>query len=423
MLNEKKHIPSRIYVVVSLLSFAALLLSFLLSRGEMISRWFFQDTRDTGMDFFHSIEYLRGRAPYDRFNTLYPPLANLLFYVIYRFIPYWIVESWEDSFSASVAARGTNIDLRTYQAPMVMFLLFLIMCTILLVAFSELTLKNRKEAKLVGICTMFSIGVLYAFERGNILILSVILLMYFLLNYKSEKAWKRETAIVALAIAAGLKLYPAFFGVLLLRDKQWKAAIKAVIYGVLTVVLPCLVLQEGIRAIRVWLEVVRSFANEGSANWVGLGFSNLLYMLRHLLEQGIGVTMDDGGFQILTYMVVACLLISSIFERKEWKAVFSIVLALVLFQSQGIYILSMFLLPLLLLLRDENMPKGVDAVWFGVLILLTIPFPYPILGIQSKTGCQAILDISAIAYLVSLAVFWARKIVVWTRSKYLDRAK
>jgi len=33
----------------------------------LISRYYFYDTRDTGMDFFHSIEYVRGRVPYEKF--------------------------------------------------------------------------------------------------------------------------------------------------------------------------------------------------------------------------------------------------------------------------------------------------------------------------------------------------------------------
>ena len=158
MLDKKRHIPSRIYIAVSLISLIALLTCFLLSRGDTMSQWLFRDTRDTGMDFFHSIEYLRGRIPYEKFGTLYPPLANLFFYVIYRFIPLDVVEKWADTFEASISARGTDIDLRTYQAPMVMFILFVILCSLLLVMFCELLLKNRSEAKWVGFFAVLSIS-------------------------------------------------------------------------------------------------------------------------------------------------------------------------------------------------------------------------------------------------------------------------
>ena len=45
------------------------------------------------------------------------------------------------------------------------------------------------------------------------------------------------------AIAAGFKLYPAFLGVLLLRDKNYLAAVRTVLYGVVCPVLPAVLLQ------------------------------------------------------------------------------------------------------------------------------------------------------------------------------------
>ena len=369
-----------------------------------MSQWFFRDTRDTGMDFFHSIEYLRGRIPYAKFGTLYPPLANLFFYVIYRLIPLDVVEKWADTFEASISARGTDIDLRTYQAPMVMFILFVILCSLLLVMFCELLLKNRSEAKWVGFFAVLSIGVLYSFERGNIVLVSVILLLYFVLNYKSENKWIRETALIALAISAGLKLYPAFFGVLLIRDKQWKASIRAIIYGVLTVIIPCFAFHEGIDVIKIWLRVTFSFADSGSSKWLGLGFTNFLYMINHILDVLFGVTVPDGCFRVISYLVVTGLLLHSFFEKKEWKAVLEIVFALILFQNQGVYVFSMFLIPLFLFLRDEDNLKKSNVVWFSAMVLLTIPFPYPVFGITSGIGCQIILDISVVAYLIELLI-------------------
>lgn len=420
MLDKKRHIPSRIYIAVSLISLIALLTCFLLSRGDTMSQWLFRDTRDTGMDFFHSIEYLRGRIPYEKFGTLYPPLANLFFYVIYRFIPLDVVEKWADTFEASISARGTDIDLRTYQAPMVMFILFVILCSLLLVMFCELLLKNRSEAKWVGFFAVLSIGVLYSFERGNIVLVSVILLLYFVLNYKSENKWIRETSLIALAISAGLKLYPAFFGVLLIRDKQWKASIRAIIYGVLTVIIPCFAFHEGLDAIKIWLRVTFSFADSGSSKWLGLGFTNFLYMISHILDVLFGITVPDGCFRAISYLVVAIFLLHSFFEKREWKAVFEIVFALTLFQDQGLYVLSMFLIPLFLFLRDEDNLKKSNVVWFCAMVLLTIPFPYPVLGITSRIGCQIILDISVVAYLIELLIMSILKFKTFYTKKALN---
>ena len=47
--------------------------------------------------FFHSIEYMRGRMPYGQFDTLYPPLANLFFYVLYLLVPKTQSDTWTES--------------------------------------------------------------------------------------------------------------------------------------------------------------------------------------------------------------------------------------------------------------------------------------------------------------------------------------
>lgn len=79
--------PISVFSVTGIFAMCVLACCFLFSHGELIEHYFFYDTRDTGMDFFHSLEYVRGMAPYALFNTLYPPLANLLFYVLYMVIP------------------------------------------------------------------------------------------------------------------------------------------------------------------------------------------------------------------------------------------------------------------------------------------------------------------------------------------------
>ena len=92
-----------------------------ITSGDIFSKLFFEDVYDTGMDFFHSIEYTKGRSPYALYNTLYPPLANLLFYLLFCLVPSWQHEQWADTFLGGIKARGTNIDLRVIQPTMLMY--------------------------------------------------------------------------------------------------------------------------------------------------------------------------------------------------------------------------------------------------------------------------------------------------------------
>ena len=56
--------------------------------------------------------------------------------------------------------------------------------------------------------------------------------MFFVFNYNSENTVIRNLALLSLAIATGLKLYPVFFGLLLLNKKHKEDAVKAIVYDV-----------------------------------------------------------------------------------------------------------------------------------------------------------------------------------------------
>ena len=105
--------PVRCFIVLSQLSFTITVLCFLLSKGRLIRRFFYLDGRDTLMDHMHSIEFLKGNDPYGSFKTLYPPLANLYYRLIYLFIPESVTEVWPDSYAGETFLRETEFDLRT----------------------------------------------------------------------------------------------------------------------------------------------------------------------------------------------------------------------------------------------------------------------------------------------------------------------
>ena len=63
--KNRRLTPMQIYCWATVACLAVLLLALLASRGTLLHRFFFYDVTDTGMDFFHSIEYMRGRMPTD----------------------------------------------------------------------------------------------------------------------------------------------------------------------------------------------------------------------------------------------------------------------------------------------------------------------------------------------------------------------
>lgn len=376
-LSNRKIAPITLYCAISLISLFVLCACFILSRGRLISHYFFYDTRDTGMDFFHSIEYVRGRSPYKLFNTLYPPLANLFFYVLYVMVPRGVSQNWAPTFEGGVLARGTDIDLRTHQAPMLLFILFVMIASWMLISMIRTILKKHTLgwANCAALCFLLCPGCLFAIERGNILFVTVPLILFFLEYRDSENKILRELALLSLAVAAGLKLYPAFFGVLLLRDKKYGQATRAVLYGILSVILPALVFQEGLKGIPMWLSVVFDFGSGDTMPWVGTGFANILHRIALYAQVYLGIEIGTQWFSAAAIILSVFLLLISLVLKKEWQSTLAITMAIILFQSQGQYIFSFLVIPMVLFLAEEEQFNRHNVFPFLLLTTMTIHLP------------------------------------------------
>ena len=373
---QKAKDPAWVFCAVSLLGMAAVAVCIFASRGDWIRQYFFYNDRDTGMDFFHSIEYVKGRMPYGLFDTLYPPLANVFFYLLYLLIPKSISDNWVSDFDASVEMRGTADDLRSYQAPMLLFLLFVVIVVYALYVMTDKFLAGSvQHRKAVIFCALFSYGVLYGIERGNIILLCWVLMAFFLYYRNAESPILREAACLALAVAAGFKLYPAFLGLLLVKEKKTLPAIRTVLYGIAALVLPLYLFNEGLYGLQMWLEVVFGFGSDTQYPWVGNGFANIAANIGYFLDPVLGTSMAEQNYALAGIAVALVLLVCALFLKKEWEAVLALVLAMMMFQSQADYIYCLYLLPLLLFLAQEKRLDRRNALPFGVMLLFTVQLP------------------------------------------------
>lgn len=394
--------PSRVFCTASVLSLIVLILSFVATRGDLISRYFWWDQRDTGMDFFHSMEYVRGRVPYEQFDTLYPPLANLFFLCLYYIVPVQVSANWAPSFAHSIQYRGSYLDLRTYQAPMLLFILVLVITAWMLVTLIICMLKRMsyKQANSVALCILLSPGMMMAFERGNILFFVVPLCIFFVHYRKSENWMLRELALVALAIAAGLKLYPAFFGVLLLKDKKYAQAARAVLYGILSVILPCFAFKEGLSGIPMWLSVVMNFGGAGIAPHIGTSFANILHRIALYAQNYLGIYVPTGGFAVCGMVVSLLLLFVSLFLKKDWQSVLAITFAVIMFSSNGQYIYGFVCVPAIFILMEEEQFNRGNIVPYVLTMLLCIHLPlfYTHLGSYPDVAARQLISVLIVCW-------------------------
>ena len=166
---------------------------------------------------FLQLEYY-AKAPLN--GTNYPPLAVIFHKLLYLFVP--SVAGVEKSFSINYL-----LNLYILGTALSLFILF----------FSSIDGTNRQ--KIFYSAVMFLTGpILFAYERMNIIFISLIGTLVFVLFYPSKNKWLKEFALISLAVAANIKLFPAVFGALLLKEKKWKEAVRAALYGIAMFVIP-----------------------------------------------------------------------------------------------------------------------------------------------------------------------------------------
>ncbi len=372
--------PLQLFSICIIGSFILSILVNTFTGGEVFRQLLFSDRIDTGMDFYNSITYTRGAVPYTQYGTLYPPLANLLFYFFCSNVPQSQQLSWGASLTENVALRATANDLRVQQPTAMMYILFVVITCIALALLAAAIVEGSFASKaLFGFSLLFTTGTIWALERGNIIILVVILSLFFVVYHQSSSAVIRELALLSLAFAAGLKLYPAFLGILLIREKKWKQAIRTILYGLAMFILPFFFF-EGIEGIQKFFRVLFSF-NSASSDITGLSGLSLVQISKTFLAIFHLTTNVSAILSMVQWVAYASVLVGFFLcfvYRVSWKAVAMLCLFTVIVPGKMVfYGVMMMLVPLILFLRDYE-SAGRWKTWYFILFFFmfaVLPWP------------------------------------------------
>lgn len=163
--------------------------------------------------------------------------------------------------------------------------------------------------------------------------------------------WKREIALILFACCAGFKLYPAIFGLIFIKKKEWKKVVRLLIYGIIAVFAPFLVIDgaDGFRGLyktltgfATYIDPNRANTVCGMAKWLGLK----LNMTETAAESfGIGVN----------YLFFFGMLLMFFLAKKLWQEALFLTAILVHFiPSNYEYTSVYYLLVLVLFLKEYD---------------------------------------------------------------------
>lgn len=396
---------SKLFYIISFVSLVVCIIMGVLSNGVTVSNLLFNKD-DVFMDFFNSVVDCSGDA-YGESGVIYPPLVVLF----YKFCSLFFNV---DSMKAS--------EIRETSLGMIIFVCFTIVSYIL---FAKLIYKYKNgsfaDKSLFAFFTLFSFPMIYLIERGNIIVLVLPLLLYYVNEYDSDVKYKRHFAYICLAISVAIKIYPVFFGLLLLKKKKnYKNILLCIFYGAVFFFVPFIFVggfsQLGVLIHNI-LYTSSMFGSKGFGFKVSI--SNTFSLFGHVFNHVRLFETAGNVFLIITVLAGLFLILFNKWNE-DWKiyAVISLIIILVPGFSY-IYSVAYMIIPLLFFLNKKE-TKWIDYIYsllfiaqFIFLVAKTDEL-FPSFN-SAELNCNIATVVESIALLAMLVLLYVDGIITFFR--------
>ncbi len=392
---EKGKITFCLFFISLTLTQLVLYISAIVSKGYSMHSIINNYYTDSYMDFFNPLKISLLNKPYNTSNTgefsFYSPLYILLF----RFASY---------FAKSEVYDYDKSYLTHFSETTLIYVFFAAITTAAL----SIVIYNIKKGNTVTkiwflfLC-LFSAPVIYNYERGNIIILALLFLLYFIYNYDSESKAKRHASLVFLALAVAIKPYALIFIVLLLRQKRFKDSLLEVLYSALLYIIPAL-FTGGFSVIGKIFEKIPDYINQIQEN--GVAYRTDIFSGLDILSLSLGYTPlsnDSPVKYIIWAVLVISLIVCGFISKSKWKRILALTLVVIAgpFAELETSLILLFI-PIILCLDSDEERKAMDMVHVFLFVLVMAPLAIKdcIINFEGYNGQELYLH----SYLVSVAI-------------------
>jgi len=393
----KKNLFYFVMIVGLLLSFR----SVFLTHGKSLTTILFSNPDDSFMDFFNPINYV-GSNPYLR-GDIYPPLAYSLYLMFSKMLP------------SSVILYGGDF-IRSNQLGLFLFALYTSISAVVLIFIVRFCKKgNEIERFIFSIIILFSAPFVFQLERANIILVSLVFLILFTFLRNSENKYLKELSYVCLAISAAIKIYPAIFAILLIKEGKIKETLRCACYTILLFTLPFFFFG-GLKNVSIWIDNLQKgikltgdFGFGYQINYAN--FVKILFAFQNHYEPNISNLGNNIALILLVLSLIAVFLL-----KTPWKVVCLLSLLCIGFPSISYFYASVFMIIPLILFLDSNDERSVfDIIYVilfsGIFLPLTYGeanfFPHLItllpLSISCYTACACIFIMTILLILEGIA--------------------
>lgn len=354
------------FFLVMLVSVLVMIVLGYITHGETIRSMLHIDRNDVFMDYFNSVQY--GMQPYSQ-KVIYPPLIN----VMYGFLGRFIVKEGINPYLYRIHQVGSMTFL--FYSMATYYFLYYSFKKFSAVYFKELEIKF-----LFGLL-LFSLPYLYLMERANSLILVITLLLMFCVAIENQSIHSKWMAMLTLSLAASIKITPCIFGLLFLRNRDIKSALKCFVVGVLVFNIP-FVFTDGnlmllIENIRNTTQAFQGYIIDdfGIIHLIGNGHYVNLGNTVTIIERLIG--MESPYLKTILNIVVLCFsTLIILFSKKveKWQCLALLCGIIVLCPGfSAIYNLTYYTIPLVCFLGSKPKVSVKNIAYLILFILIFIP--------------------------------------------------
>ena len=337
----------------------------LLSRGKVMDNYFFVfDQYFFGKDFSLPICLSAADNPWEA-GLNYPAGAVVFFRAVSMIL-------------GPASTHISNIDAIQFNFYSI---IGMIGCLYFGVAILGYYILKVTGSKILPLLLCGSGPVLYGVMCGNNIILVVGLVLIFLLLYENAVSAYRWIGYIALAIATSIKLYPAVFCLLLLRERRYADFLRLVAICAGLTLLPFFVFFNGWESVADFLT---SFFSESTqkADWgVGYNYSiqNMVKMISALAYSYVHGSITP----VIKLAVLAMAAVMALLVRERWMSLFWMALPCLWFPDYSYTYMLPLLLPALVELISRSRPSvGPDRPGVAAVVgisLLFVPIPLPMI--------------------------------------------
>ena len=393
---EKLITPFNVFIFVNTIGLLMYIIYSVIA-GGIASDWLLMENKDLDFcDFSMHLNFIADRKNlYLRahdYEGCFPPLSYIMYMWFYRVLQ-------------RPGTMPNSVDDIVHMPYFHFIVLYYTLVSILLFvyAINMYGSEDKKKNRILFVCLLFSVPFMSgAVFVANSTLLVMILLLIALKMRKSEVQYKREIALLLIAICAGFKIYPAVFGILYLLEKRYKEAIRLTIYGILFFFVP-FAFFGGMEGFGHWMNNVRST--------VGMDRYGRIQSIRGLLYSAMqhqGIQGGDFLLKLAPIVFFLVMLLLTCITKSEFRRLFFICAVMVFFPNNAYrYTLCYFAIPLITYLLDtdgtESASNGIMCVeMFVYSMIFAIPVMFGIV-----TGFELTFPYYTLTYVEMHIYIWA----------------